>query len=241
MVHIPNGVDTQLFQPNPQRRPDPALPPRQIICVSRLHYAKGIDVLLHAWSRMMQAPAEWRAHLKPQLSIVGEGDVRPQLERIAIALGIQDSVEFLGVRNDIVARLQQAWGFVLPSRWEGMPNALLEAMACGLPCVATRVSGSEDVVKHGVNALMVEPEDPAEMAQALRLLSILIIHVAVLYDKVEKLLHWSGSNVIYISYYVTRCGSCFCDMHGDRKGSPLLYPKWVPCKNDLHTDVIVSL
>lgn len=170
MVYIPNGVDTQVFRPDEQRRPDPALPQRQIICVSRLHYAKGIDVLLHAWSRMMRAPAEWRTHLKPQLSIVGDGDIRPQVERIAAALGMQDSVEFLGVRKDIVERLQCAWGFVLPSRWEGMPNALLEAMACGLPCIATRVSGSEDIVNPGVNALMVEPEEPTEMAQALRLL-----------------------------------------------------------------------
>lgn len=170
MVQIPNGIDTHLFHPDPQQHPDPALPLRQIICVSRLHYAKGIDVLLYAWSKMMQAPTEWRTHLQPRLSIVGEGDIRPQLERLTTALNIQDSVEFLGVRKDIVARLQQAWGFVLPSRWEGMPNALLEAMACGLPCVATRVSGSEDIVKPGVNALMVEPEAPAEMAQMLRLI-----------------------------------------------------------------------
>ena len=169
MVYIPNGIDTNLFRPEPQWQPNPALPERQIICVSRLHYAKGIDILLHAWSRMMNAPPEWRTHVKPKLSIVGDGELRPQLERIAAALGIQDSVEFLGLRKDIVELLQRAWGFVLPSRWEGMPNALLEAMACGLPCVATRVSGSEDIVIPGVNALMVEPEEPVQMAQALRL------------------------------------------------------------------------
>ena len=56
---------------------------------------------------------------------------------------------------------------VLPSRWEGMPNALLEGMACGLPCVATRVSGSEDIIQHGVNGLLVESEDYQNMAQAL--------------------------------------------------------------------------
>ena len=56
---------------------------------------------------------------------------------------------------------------VLPSRWEGMPNALLEGMACGLPCVATRVSGSEDIIQHGINGLLVESEDYQDMAQAL--------------------------------------------------------------------------
>jgi len=106
--------------------------------------------------------------LKPRLLLVGEGPLQSKLERIATELGIQDSVEFLGLRMDVVDLLQRAWGFVLPSRWDGMPNALLEAMACGLPCVATRVSGSEDIIAHGVNGLLVEPEQPAEMAQALQ-------------------------------------------------------------------------
>jgi glycosyltransferase involved in cell wall biosynthesis len=90
------------------------------------------------------------------------------MKHIVAELGIQDSVEFLGLRTDVVDLLQQSWGFVLPSRWEGMPNALLEAMACSLPCVATRVSGSEDIISNGVNGLLVEPERPAEMALALR-------------------------------------------------------------------------
>jgi glycosyltransferase involved in cell wall biosynthesis len=168
IVHIPNGVDTEKFRPTPERHPDPAQPERDIICVARLQYAKGIDVLLHAWGRMMHAPTEWRTHLKPRLLLVGEGPLRFKFERIAAELNIKDSVEFLGLRRDVTSLLQQAWGFVLPSRWEGMPNALLEAMACGLPCVATRVSGSEDVITDGINGLLVEPEQPAELAQALR-------------------------------------------------------------------------
>jgi glycosyltransferase involved in cell wall biosynthesis len=168
IVHIAGSVDTERFQPAPERRPDPARPQRAIICVARLDYAKGVDVLLHAWGRMLREPAEWRAHLKPVLRLVGEGVCGAQMERIVAGLGIQDSVEFLGLRTDIVDLLQQSWGFVMPSRWEGMPNALLEAMACGLPCVATRVSGNEDIIANGVNGLLVEPEQPAEMAQALR-------------------------------------------------------------------------
>ncbi len=168
IVHIPGSVDTERFQPAAERRPDPARPERDIICVARLDYAKGVDVLLHAWGRMLREPAEWRAHLKPRLRLLGEGVCGAQMERIAAALGIQDSVEFLGPRADVVDLLQQSWGFVMPSRWEGMSNALLEAMACGLPCVATRVSGSEDIIADGVNGLLVAPEQPAEMAQALR-------------------------------------------------------------------------
>jgi glycosyltransferase involved in cell wall biosynthesis len=168
IVHIPNGIDAENFRPDPERRPDPDRPERNILCVARLQYPKGIDVLLHAWGRMMHAPADWRAHLKPKLFLVGEGPLRSQLERIAQELRIQDSVEFLGLRRDVIDLLQQSWGFVMPSRWEGMPNALLEAMACGLPCVATRVSGSEDIVLDGVNGLLVDPEQPSELAQALR-------------------------------------------------------------------------
>lgn len=170
IVHIPNGIDTEKFRPDPEQRPDPHRPERNILCVARLQYPKGIDVLLHAWGRMMHAPAEWREHLKPKLLLVGEGPLRSQLERITQELGIQDSVEFLGLRRDVSDILQKSWGFVMPSRWEGMPNALLEAMACGLPSIATRVSGSEDIVLNKVNGLLVEPEQPAELAQALRLM-----------------------------------------------------------------------
>lgn len=168
IVLISNGIDTDKFQPAPERRPDPAKPERDIICVARLDYAKGVDVLLHTWGRIMREPAESRVYLKPRLYLVGEGVYRAQMERIVAELGIQDSVEFLGLRIDVVDLLQRSWGFVLPSRWEGMPNALLEGMACGLPCVATRVSGSEDAISDGINGLLVEPEQPAELAQALR-------------------------------------------------------------------------
>ena len=86
---------------------------------------------------------------------------------MAEELGITNSVEFAGMLNDVVAQLRRSAIGTLPSRWEGMPNAILEAMACSLPCVATRVSGSEDIIQHGVNGLLVEPEDYQDMAQAL--------------------------------------------------------------------------
>jgi glycosyltransferase involved in cell wall biosynthesis len=167
IIHISPGIDTEKFQPISNRGHDPTQPERDIICVARLDYAKGIDVLLHAWGRVMHTPAEFLVDLKPRLRLVGDGLLRLQLERIVAELGLQDSVEFLGLRTDIVDLLQHSWGFVLPSRWEGLSNALLEAMACGLPCVATRVSGSEDIIADGINGLLVEPEEPVEMAQAL--------------------------------------------------------------------------
>ena len=164
---IPNGVDMNTFRPA-RSLFDSSRIERDILCVSRLEYPKGVDVLLHAWGRMMHEQSDWRASLRLRLRIVGQGVFLPQMKRIVEELGIQDSVEFLGMRRDVVDLLQQSWGFVLPSRWEGMPNALLEAMACRLPCVATRVSGSEDILQDGVNGLLVEPENPAELATALR-------------------------------------------------------------------------
>jgi glycosyltransferase involved in cell wall biosynthesis len=101
-------------------------------------------------------------------------------------------VEFCGSRLDIPALLQDAWGFVLPSRWEGMPNALLEAMACALPCIATRVSGSEDVLEQAQNGLLVEAERPRQLAYALRLLL----------EDVDLAMHlgWSGYETV-LRYY----------------------------------------
>ncbi|HEY4035209.1 MAG TPA: glycosyltransferase family 4 protein [Ktedonobacteraceae bacterium] len=168
IVKIPNGIDTERFCPDPSVRPSLANVERDIISVTRLEFPKGVDVLLHAWGRMMNAPAEWRAHLKPRLLLAGPGHLQAQLERIAMELGISDSVVFLGLHREVVPLLQKAWGFILPSRWEGMPNALLEAMSCGIPSIATRVSGSEDIIEDGVNGLLVEPEQPEQMAHALR-------------------------------------------------------------------------
>ncbi len=168
IFRIPNGIDINKFYPAPEKRPDPAKAERDIVCVARMSFPKGIDVLLHSWYRMMSEPGEWRAQLKPRLLIAGGGELEEQIKRIAHELGIEDSVVFLGLTKNVIPLVQGAWGFVLPSRWEGMPNALLEAMACEVPCISTRVSGSEDIIENGVNGLLVEPEQPAELAVALR-------------------------------------------------------------------------
>ncbi len=160
---IPNGVDITRFTPT---LVDTSLNERTkvVVCVSRLSYEKGVDVLLQAWNLVRQQLPTFSG---PRLIIVGNGEIQTQLECMAKALGIEDSVEFLGVQSDIAAQLHRGDLAVLPSRVEGMPVALLEEMACGLPCVATRVSGSEDIIQHGVNGLLVEPEDYQGMAQAL--------------------------------------------------------------------------
>jgi glycosyltransferase involved in cell wall biosynthesis len=156
---IPNGVDIKRFHPDHAPRRNEKRE-QVVVCVAQLRFEKGIDVLLQAWHLLHeQAP-------QAQLIIVG-GSLQSQLERMARALGIADSVEFAGEQKDVAAQFHRGAIAVLPSRFEGMPNALLEAMACGLACVATRVSGSEDIIQHGINGLLVESEDHQGLAQAL--------------------------------------------------------------------------
>jgi glycosyltransferase involved in cell wall biosynthesis len=172
MQFIPNGVDITRFHPAPA---DIATDEQAqvVVCISRLAYEKGIDVLLQAWYLVRQQAPQAR------LIIVGDGGLQFQLECMAKALGIANSVEFTGLQTDVPGQLHRGGLAVLPSRWEGMPNALLEAVACGLPCVATRVSGSEDIIQHGVNGLLVESEDYQGMAQAL----LTLVHDPLLAQK----------------------------------------------------------
>ena len=161
---IPNGVDSKHFHPDTcwnEKREQVA------VCVAQLRYQKGIDVLLQAWRLVLQQLPQT---VQARLILVGNGPIQSQLDYMAQALGIADSVEFAGEQKDVAAQFHRGAIAVLPSRFEGMPNALLEAMACGLACVATRVSGSEDIIQHGVNGLLVESEDYQGLAQALLLL-----------------------------------------------------------------------
>jgi glycosyltransferase involved in cell wall biosynthesis len=166
---IPNGVDLTRFgralanSSSDSRGIAPCQRCHTVVCISKLRYEKGIDVLLQAWRLVLETDPT----LDARLIIVGNGPLQVQLERMAKALGIARSVEFTGARLDIADQLHRGSIAVLPSRSEGMPNALLEAMACGLACVATRVSGSEDLIQPGINGLLVEAEDCQGMAQAL--------------------------------------------------------------------------
>lgn len=157
---IPNGVDILQFSPGGSDSSQ-AERDQVVVCISRLSHEKGIDVLLQAWHLVHKQFAQ------AKLIIVGKGSLQAQLGRMAQALEISSSVDFAGFQSDIPSQLHRGSISVLPSHWEGMPNALLEAMACGLACVATRVSGSEDIIEHGINGLLVEPGDYEGMANAI--------------------------------------------------------------------------
>jgi glycosyltransferase involved in cell wall biosynthesis len=152
--------------PNPVSPPPPAsgFPRRAptVIAVGRLGVEKGVDLLLEAFARSGLPGHGWR------LQIVGDGRERPALERRALAPDLAGHVEFTGVTRDIFRLLSQAAVFALPSRFEGFPNALLEAMACGLAVVAFDCdSGPRAIVRHGHDGLLVPPEDVAALSRAL--------------------------------------------------------------------------
>ncbi|HKI51348.1 MAG TPA: glycosyltransferase family 4 protein [Geothermobacteraceae bacterium] len=135
---------------------------RIILYSGRFIERKGIDVLLQAWHTLRNDFHNAR------LVFLGDGPLLPEMKSLSKELALEDSVDFRGHVPTIKTLLQAADIFVLPSLQEGMPNALLEAMACGLPPVATRIGGVEDIVSDGENGLLVEPGDVDSLAGGLR-------------------------------------------------------------------------
>ncbi|MFW6089702.1 MAG: glycosyltransferase family 4 protein [Gemmatimonadota bacterium] len=132
-----------------------------VAVVARLDRVKGVDILLDAW------PSVVRRVPTARLLVVGEGPLRDDLEaRLATHGAVRNSVDFLGYRSDVPHILHAVDLLALPSRSEGMPLAVLEAFACGLPVVAHAVGGVPELVVDGVNGRLV-PLRPAALATAL--------------------------------------------------------------------------
>jgi len=172
-VHVLyNGIDLTQFQP-----PDPeardatraalGLPPGAIaaLCPARLHPQKNHAGLLAAWGQAMSSlPPERRQ--RAVLLLAGDGGERAKLEALAAPMG--DAVRFLGHRDDMATLYGAADLMVLPSFKEGFSNAVLEAMACGLPPVVTDVGGNAEALADGREGIVVaDPNDTAALATAL--------------------------------------------------------------------------
>jgi sugar transferase (PEP-CTERM/EpsH1 system associated) len=157
LLIIHNGVDMTVFRP----APGPGLVLRHVIHAARLNLIKDQKTLLRAARLAADAAPDFR------LELIGDGPEREALHALRDELGLQAQVIFLGERDDIPERLQQASLFVLSSLGEGLSLTLLEAMACGLPVVATRVGGNPEVVVHGTTGLLVPPESPSALAEAM--------------------------------------------------------------------------
>lgn len=157
IARIPNAVDLSKLQPPVARTPGPRL---RVGFVGRLVPVKGLDTLLRAWQRV-------RAQHDAVLVIAGDGPQRAALQAQAQQLGLEDHVEFLGQVSNVGAVLASCDLYVQPSLQEGMPNSVLEAMACGLAVVATNNAGNLAVVVDGENGRVVPIGDEAALAHAL--------------------------------------------------------------------------
>lgn len=159
---IPNGAATRAFENGKDSRAlDTANRSIRLISVGRLHAQKNYPCLLEAMS--LVARSSW------QLKIIGDGPERRSLEALAGRLGIADKITFCGwlSRSDLLRHLEDADIFAFPSIQEGMPNAVLEAMAAGLPVIACAIEGCEEIVLHGKTGFLVPPGNVAAFRDAL--------------------------------------------------------------------------
>jgi glycosyltransferase involved in cell wall biosynthesis len=176
---VPNGIDLDRFRPATiaeQRalREELGLPANApiIVCVAFFSADKQPRVLFDAWLSILRSGA-----LRPGLVFVGatrsayfevDDSIEPAMRRDAEAHGASDLLRFAGVTHDVPSYLRAADVFVLPSKREGLPVALLEAMSCGLACVASRLPGSTDgIIEHDVNGMLIAPGDVIELATTL--------------------------------------------------------------------------
>ncbi|SIN67648.1 Glycosyltransferase involved in cell wall bisynthesis [Singulisphaera sp. GP187] len=156
---LDSGIDVDRFLPAERRERSGRL---VIGCVSRLDPIKAHDVLIDAFARAVDGGAR-----DLELRLVGDGPTRGSLERLVAERGLGDRVRFLGMCRDIPDQLRAMDLFVLPSHREGRPISIMEAMASGLPVIATRVGSVPGLVENGRTGLLVEPGDVAALARAI--------------------------------------------------------------------------
>lgn len=165
---VPNGADAQVFMPrdHAEARRRLGIPPEGpvISYVGKLVPRKGVDTLVEAMGILAARSAE-----APRLVMAGIGGMREPLEQRAAELGVADRITWLGkVPHDDVGWVMSAGDvFVLPSLSEGLPTVVCEAMACGLPVVATAVDGTPEIVDDPATGLLVQPHDAGGLAAAL--------------------------------------------------------------------------
>jgi len=174
VCYIPNGIDLNFLREAKERGQCSIAHLRKswgidenesaVLFVGRLSFEKGLDNLIEAFAGVL------RHYPKTRLVLVGDGPEKESLAHRLASLNLEKHVIMTGSRpySEVIQWLALSTVFVLPSRFECMSYTLLEAMAIGLPCIASRVGGNADLIEDGKTGLMVEPGDVDGLAQALR-------------------------------------------------------------------------
>ena len=163
LIVLPNGVDLEKWKPDPVVRG--ALRKELGLTDEFLWFAAGRLEPVKDYPTLLQAMAQ--IETPARLVIAGGGSLDGELHRLSEKLAIGSRVQFLGFEPDVRRWMQAADGFVLSSRWEGLPMGLLEASACALPAVATAVPGNSEVVTHGYTGILAETGSATVLAAAM--------------------------------------------------------------------------
>ena len=160
---IPNGVDPLAFAP--QGAANPAEDEFRILFVGRLHSQKNVGMLIESAAALAAEPGP-----RVVLEIVGDGPERPALEKLAERAGAAALLRWRGWldKGAVLDCYRRTHAFVNPSLYEGMPNTVLEAMACGVPVVASRIGGNEDLVVEGETGFLFDLGAPQQLTAALQ-------------------------------------------------------------------------
>jgi glycosyltransferase involved in cell wall biosynthesis len=163
---IPNGIPVDEYTTNPKVRAQfraayGVEPDARVI----VHVGRFVPLKNHAL--LLQAFAQLDVSIPLYLWLVGDGELRPAMEQLAQDLGVAHRVRFWGIREDVPAILNASDIFTLPSEHEGNPMSVMEAMAAGLPVVASRVGGIPELVEEGKTGLLVSPGEVSSLQQAL--------------------------------------------------------------------------
>jgi glycosyltransferase involved in cell wall biosynthesis len=158
---IYNGVDEKIFAPN-YNKPEK----KYILYVGSLAYRKGLFDLVECGKYIC------KEYPDVDFIIVGDGMLKDKLQKKVKKLELGNKIVFKGhvPKTELIRLYQNATIHILPSHYEGLPTVLLEAMSCGLPVVATAVSGNLDVISDGENGILIPPKSPKKMADAISML-----------------------------------------------------------------------
>ncbi len=172
IVVIPNGVDTRRYRHRGEREKTRAalglaVDERAVAVVATFKEQKGHRFLIEAAATLAATATTLVDFPRTSYLLIGDGELHADLEQRIAAAGLADRFQLLGLRPDVPDLLAAADLFVLPSLWEGLPMALVEAMAAGLPVVATEVSGTRAVMVDGETGLLVPPGDVPALARAI--------------------------------------------------------------------------